>query len=264
MRSLLAHATPADIRTDPFPHIVIPDVLEADLYAELAAGFPTTDRIVPGASDSRGTGNRRYVLSTSMVMMLNDMPDCWKRFATLHSGPDFLAQVAALFDGHWQPAMLAALDGHLTGHPTALVDLTQPPAATGLEIRQDARLEINTPVRDRPSSARGPHLDTANRLFSGLFYLRAPDDDSQGGELCLYRWRDGMVAAAPFDYQLPEAAVEEVVRIPYRANQLVLFPQSIHALHGVGARWPTPHTRRYVFITAEMNRDWLAGPGEPT
>lgn len=261
MRSLLAHVTHADIRTDPFPHIVIPDVLEAGLYAELAAGFPAAGRIAP--SPDRGRGNRRYVLSASMLERLDDVPDSWKQFVNLHSGPDFLAEVAALFDGHWQPSLLAALGGSLTGHPTALVDLTQPPSSTGLEIRQDARLEINTPVRDAPSSARGPHLDTPNRVFSGLFYLRAPEDDSQGGELCLYRWRDGVVAPSPFAHELPEAAVTEMARIPYRANQLVLFPQSIHALHGVGMRWPTPHVRRYVFITAEINRDWLTHPGEP-
>ncbi|MGQ3058856.1 MAG: hypothetical protein ACT6T0_16910 [Nevskia sp.] len=184
MRSLLAHVTHADIRTDPFPHIIIPDVLEAGLYAELAAGFPAPGRIAPGLSNDRGRGNRRYVLSASMLKIMDDVPDCWKQFAARHSGPDFLAEVAALFDGHWQPSMLAALGGRLTGHPTSLVDLTQPPATTGLEIRQDARLEINTPVREGPSSARGPHLDTPNRLFSGLFYLRAPEDDRQGGELC--------------------------------------------------------------------------------
>lgn len=263
MRSLLAHVTHADIRTDPFPHIVIPDVLEARFYAELAAGFPAPGRIAPGLSSDRGRGNRRYVLSARMLAMLDDVPDCWKHFAACHTSPDFLAEVATLFDGYWQPSMLAALGGRLTGHPTSLFDLTQPPAATGLEIRQDARLEINTPVRDGPSRARGPHLDTPNRLFSGLFYLRAPEDDSQGGELCLYRWRDGVVAPSPFVEQLPETAVEEVARIPYRANQLVLFPQNIHALHGVGMRWTTPHTRRYVFITAEINRDWLTHPGEP-
>jgi hypothetical protein len=54
--------------------------------------------------------------------------------------------------------------------------------------------------------------------------------------------------------------VEEAVRIPYRANQLVLFPQNIHALHGVSARQPTPHVRRYVFITAELTEDWLKAP----
>ena len=262
MRSLLAHVTPADIQTDPFPHIVIPDVMEAELYARLSVSFPATERIAPQGGINRGTGNRRYVLSASMQLMADDVPECWKLFSALHSSPAFLGEVQELFQGYWQPSMLAALGGALTGHPTDLVDLTKPPPEDRLEIRQDARMEINTPVLDKASSTRGPHLDTPNRLFTGLFYLRAPDDDSQGGELCLYRWRDGVVAASPFVQQLPETAVVEVARIPYRANQLVLFPQSIDALHGVGVRWPTPHTRRYVFITAEMNRDWLTMPAE--
>lgn len=259
MRSLLTGLTAADIRHEPFAHVVVPDALDPAFYAELSAGFPSVDRIVAATITRRMPSNRRYALPAHMVLESDDLPDCWKRFAGLHSDPAFFAEVADLFRDHWPPELLAAAGGRLTGHAMGRLRLFDLPPAEPLHIAQDARLEVNTPVRDRASVVRGPHLDTPNRLYSGLFYLRAPEDDSEGGELLLYRWRRGPVGDIAA-YELPPDAVEEVVRIPYRANQLVLFPQNVHALHGVGARGPTPHARRYVFITAEMNRDWLTAP----
>lgn len=260
MRSLLAGVTAADISTEPFPHIVIPDVLAPELYDELAGGFPPLSRMIWTGAPDRLPNNKHYALSARLVLEAPDMPDCWKRFLARHSGPEFLAEVATLFEGYWPQAMLHCLDGRLIGHDVGRFSLLDPPEVWP-RIRQDARFEINTPVRDRPSSVRGPHLDTPNRLFTGLFYLRAPEDDSEGGELVLYRWREGERWKRSIDHTvLPDEWVEEVARIPYRANQLVLFPQGIDALHGVGIRYPTPHVRRYVFITAELTSPWLTVP----
>lgn len=258
MRSLLTGVTAVDIRLDPFPHIVVPDAMDPVLYNELAVSFPPFSRIGWSGPLSRVPNNRRYAMMAKSILDAPDLPDCWKDFVGLHSSGGFLAEVAALFNGYWHPDLLKALDGHLTGHSLDRLDLTTAPENQA-RILQDARIEINTPVRDGPSSVRGPHLDTPNRLYSGLFYMRAPEDDSIGGDLVLYRWRDGPKGDI-IAYAQPPDAVEEILHIPYRANQLVLFPQGIDALHGVSARHPTPHTRRYVFITAELGQDWLRFP----
>lgn len=253
MRSLLAGLSPSDIRTDPFPHIVADRLMEGGLYDALSAGFPSFQRMGWACAPEAVPSNRRFELSARMILDAPDLSAAWKTFVARHSGPEFLAEVATLFDGYWDPALLVALEGHIIGHETERRTLT---GAATRRIQQDARMEINTPVRDRPSSSRGPHLDTPNRLFTCLFYLRTPEDDAVGGDLLLYRWRPG--AARRVDaYQLPEEAVEVVATVPYAANRLVIFPQGIDALHGVSVRHPTPHTRRYVFITAELTDDWL-------
>jgi hypothetical protein len=260
MRSLLTGLSRADIRHDPFPHIIVSDALEPTLYAALAAGFPSLERMTWQMPPDKVPNNRRYAMPAASVIDAPDLPACWRDFTRLHSAPEFLAEVADLFQDHWPPSLMTALGGQFAGHPISRLQMPSLPPTEEVLIGQDARLEVNTPVRGAPSSVRGPHLDTRNRLYSGLFYLRAPEDDSIGGELILYRWRkdpttDLGAFAQPLD------AVEEVVRIPYRANQFVLFPQNIHALHGVGVRHPTPHLRRYVFITAELNCDWLTAEG---
>ena len=105
-----------------------------------------------------------------------------------------------------------------------------------------------------PGSHRRGHVDTPDRLFSALFYLRSPEDDSTDGGLEIFRYKD----APPDDldaFELPPETIERVHTIPYQANTLVVFPNSPLAVHGAEVRDPTPHERAYVFITAEVERD---------
>jgi hypothetical protein len=253
MKSILSGLTPADIRLDPFPHIVADDVLAPDLCAALT-------RTVPGFERFGWAGvppnNQRYPMSADRIGQDASMPPIWHDFVARHSGGAFLAEIAALFAGHWAPAMLDRLGGSLLGHTTGLCAREDP---TQVRILQDARLEINTPVTTQPGSPRGPHLDTPNRLYSGLLYLRDPADESIGGDLVLYRFR----AAPPRHidvFAFDDDQVDAVATIPYRTNRLVLFPHGLHAIHGVSRRELTPWTRQYVFITAEIGEDWLISP----
>ncbi|WP_186456895.1 2OG-Fe(II) oxygenase [Sphingomonas suaedae] len=253
MQSLLSGRTAAEIRTDPFPHLVAADCLAPDDYAALCAHFPAVSRITWSGSGPSMRSNRRFAMPATALLAGADIAPCWKAFAARHSGPEFFSEVAAFFDGYWPDAMLRALGGTLAGHSMGPLDLSAPGA---FKIHLDARIEINTPVLTTPSVVRGPHLDTPNRLYSCLFYLRHPDDDSFGGELLLYRWRASAERRVDC-YALDEAEVEVAAVIPYRANQMVIFPQTIDSVHGVGLRHPTPHVRRYVFVTAELADPWL-------
>lgn len=257
MTSVLHSVTPADIRLTPFPHIVIDNALPPDLYTQIAAAYPTLDQIMPPRSgDQPYLSNSRYTLSAWITALLDDLAPAWKAFIARHSSPAFFEEVVSLFDGHWPQAVLDHLGGSLRGHRMGLL---QPSSDDPPRLSLDARAEINTPVYGTASVSRGPHLDTPNRLFTGLLYFRAEEDDSTGGELHLYRWKNGPITG--FDtFQLPEDSVEVAVTLPYRANRLVLFPQQIGALHGVGLRPPTPHVRRYVFLTAELAEPWLTLP----
>ena len=252
MRSLLAGITPADIRSEPFPHIVARDVLDAATYAALSEGFPRAERL---AWDGPLPSNARFQLSAWLIQ-LSELSAPWKEFAMLHSSSAFFADVAELFREHWPDALKQALRGTLLGHSTGVLLRDQ---FDRVRILQDARIEINTPVIGKAHSARGAHLDAPNRLFSAMFYMRHPDDVAIGGDLQLFRWKNGPVAACD-RFELPPDAVEWVETIPYLANQLVIFPHGIDALHGVSVRHPTRHMRRYVFITAEIEQDWLVSP----
>lgn len=255
MRSLLTGLGPDDVRLNPFPHLVVPDVLDEDIHRQLSQSFPPFSMI--GWDGPRAPrSNSRFQLSAWPIMETLPLPEVWKAFVRLHSSPAFFAEVVALFRDHWPAALTEALGGDLLGHPMGLL---MRDGFDRARILQDARVEINTPVVAAPSTSRGPHLDTPNRLFTCLYYLRHPDDDAMGGDLELFRWKNGPVAGID-TYALPADAVEVAAVVPYRANQMVIFPQSINSIHGVGIRHPTPHTRRYVFVSAEIEQDWLKSP----
>ncbi|WP_049976298.1 2OG-Fe(II) oxygenase [Azospirillum sp. B506] len=258
MRSLLSGIAPADIRLAPFPHVIVPDVLDEEIHRALNESYPPFPVIGWAGSKPPGS-NRRYQLSAWPIIHHPDLPQVWKDFVTLHASPAFFAEVVALFHDHWPAALKEALDGDLLGHPMGML---MRDSYETVRILQDARMEINTPVTAGPSSSRGPHLDMPNRLFTCLYYLRHPDDDAVGGDLELFRWKNGPVADIE-GYALPAESVEVAAVVPYRANQMVIFPQGIDAIHGVGVRHPTPHTRRYVFISAEIERSWLVSPTAP-
>ena len=246
----LARAT---IRLDPFPHVVVPDALEPSLYRQLSESFPPFARIGWDNPALPPLSNARFELSAASLLDDATTPQVWKSFTATHSDRPFFDKVVARFDGHWPRALRQVLSGALGGHSMERLVLRRPRAA---RIALDARIEINCPVTAAASSPRGPHLDTANRIYSGLLYFRHPEDDSPGGDLQLFRWKDGPVARID-SYELPPDGVECVATIPYRPNLLVFFPHGIDALHGVSVRQPTPHFRRYVFITAELGADWL-------
>ncbi|WP_207459239.1 2OG-Fe(II) oxygenase [Azospirillum sp. SYSU D00513] len=259
MRSLLSNITQSDIDLDPFPHVFVRDVLDEETHRALNDGFPSFATITGADPRFSPRSNRRYQLSSWPILIHPDMSEAWKAFVAHHASPAFYAEVVALFRDHWPNALREALGGDLMGHPMGLMLRDDFKKA---RILQDARAEINTPVLDKPSSSRGAHLDMPNRIFSCLYYLRHPDDDAVGGELELFRWKNGPVPNINV-YELPPDAVEVVKTIPYRANQMVIFPQSIDAVHGVGIRHSTPHIRRYVFITAEIADSWLVSPAAP-
>ena len=71
------------------------------------------------------------------------------------------------------------------------------------DLLMDAQISGNTPVVE-PSSVKTVHIDSNNKLLTGLLYLRAPEDDSVGGDLDIVRFRrdlsPGQTSAATTGY----------------------------------------------------------------
>lgn len=231
---------PSDIRTDPFPHAVVNAALPPDLCARLI-------ETRPGRNQGSFRPATRSVVPAWMMCELDFFDPAWRAFAERHTGGGTTQQVRTLFNGHW---------------PDHLPDPPDDPEAYGLHGRDDhdshpvlcdARLETISPNPASPASHRGPHLDSGNRLFSALYYLRSPDDDSDGGGLTLFRFRNRPERLDVFAFS--DQDVSAAVTIPYAANTLVVFPNRPDAIHEAEPRGPTPHDRAYIFVTAEVRDD---------
>ncbi|MGA9638933.1 hypothetical protein, partial [Flavobacterium sp.] len=64
-----------------------------------------------------------------------------------------------------------------------------------------------------------PATDAPEELFAMLLYFRRPEDDSTGGDLEIWQWKDGRRPAF-IGSEANEEGAELVATIPYRPNTL--------------------------------------------
>lgn len=246
MESLLARAKNISVSSTPFPHVVIERPIADDLCQALLAAYPPEEALIgpnePG-SNLRFTWPARKALKDPVTAAL------WRDFVRLHSSPAFLAELLELFRPH-----VSAL------YPGLAAALARRPWRSGVRFHDsfpdvdfllDAQICLNSPVRERPSSVRGPHVDMPNKLFAGLFYLRSEDDTSQGGDLELYRFK-----GEPGGFQgvyAGERHIEREKTIRYEDNVLVLMLNCVRAVHGVSPRSPTDFPRRLFNLVVEVD-----------
>jgi hypothetical protein len=255
---LLARARPEDVCTDPFPHLVLHDAVDARLYAELAASFPPVELLTHG---SDAGSNRRFHYTAPEILADSRIPPAWRDLAAAHLSASFFLRFVELFRPHLaavSPELESAL-GPFDSWRTGVRYRDRHPDA---DVLLDFMIAVNTPVVGSSSSVRGGHVDLPNKLFTALFYLRAPEDDSTGGDLILYRFRDGVpelrqrsTADSRGESQIPDHLLESVKTVPYGSNVFVIFLNSPLALHGVSPRSVTPHPRRFACAVAQVERD---------
>lgn len=259
VHSILKRVTRDDIRRTPFPHVVVEDALDADLYQALSDAMPTGEYIA-GKLGKEIVSNERYNYVSEHALNDPQIPQVWKDFAAYHASAEFYHEFLDLF-----------LDDLLAGNP-GVEEKTGPLRDLRVgrrnhddfghhDILMDCTAVINSPVTGKPTSYRGPHVDKPYKLFGGLFYMRLPEDDSTGGDLVLYKYRPGghrfHVAESEYRgnrFDIDPEYVEEVATIPYRPNKLVLYPINRLALHGVSVRSVTPHQRRFTALVGDLEK----------
>lgn len=265
--SILARATPADIRLDPFPHIVIRDALPAALYGTLAECYPDITEV---AGKGPLKNNTLYLKSALEVIDNPVFPQVWREFFAYHCSRAFYLEVVAL----WRSVIEHNLPFIATNRNKPLDAFTCGIRRSGASenpdnLREDMQLDcqfgVNSPVH-KVTSVRGPHVDSRFKLFAGLLYFRAAGDDSTGGELELYRYRDPALryhSDRPIDAEFVQqmqgkalnrieaGLVEKTEIITYEPNTFVMWLNTPHSVHGVSPRGRTNWPRRYVNFLGE-------------
>jgi hypothetical protein len=242
--SLLSRIGPADVVAEPFPHVIARDVLDTALCDRLIAEFPANAIVTEGAPPG---SNRRFSYSAGKAMDDLRLSPAWRELIRAHVSQGFLDGLMALFGDH-----VGRLYPHLQGTGRSWrAGVRHADAFDRADVLLDAQVSINTPVTGAPTSVRTVHVDDPHKLFAGLFYLRQPQDDSRGGDLELYRLRGRAFAFHGGPY-MAERYVERVATVRYEKNVLVLLVNSLRSLHGVSVRQPTPWTRCFVNLLAEV------------
>lgn len=245
MLSVLSKARIGDVETVPFPHLVIRDALEPSYYDSLMSTFPSVNTV--NAQNRSLTNNDATFLGATEVLESAEIPDQWKEFFQAHTSKDFLAEALGLLEKpviDMHPSLAPVVTG-VRERKVALAD-----SGEKADFYIQCQFGLNSSVQ-RESSVRTAHIDNPRKIYNALLYCRAPDDDSEGGDLVFYRFKDepgfyGRRTALP-------NRIEEAGRVPYEANTLVLFANSVNSVHGVTPRKPTPHVRRYINFQVELD-----------
>ncbi|WP_341252084.1 2OG-Fe(II) oxygenase [Euzebya pacifica] len=241
---------PDDVVVDPFPHAVVHDALPDEVYERLAR----TRQAGPATG-----ANVRSVVPGWVLQRLPHVDPAWRDFVGRHLTVDMAVRVAEVVADHWAPPLPTAAALETASWSLVGADMIPPglgdPMPADAEVRVDCRLETISASPAEAGSHRQQHLDLPSRLFSALLYMRHPDDDTDGGGLVLYRWRDGAPTTFADDLELSADRVEPVVTVPYAPNTLVVFPNSPRALHGAEVRAATTFERAYAFLTAEVDHN---------
>ncbi|MBV9496290.1 MAG: hypothetical protein JOZ54_18720 [Acidobacteria bacterium] len=237
MRTILHTIDRAQIAPDPFPHVIADGV--AETYP-----FPSADLIVDGRLLEN---NSVYRLPAARILGNPEVSREWQNFAQVHTSQAFFAEVVTLFGDTIRalhPELETRLGCRLEDARTSIRGY-EPMA----DIALDCQLCWGSPVTTA-SSSNACHVDRPVALFAGLLYCRLPEDDAEGGDLELYRFR-GTERRYDDGRFVDASLVEPVKRIPYAANRLVFFLHSPHSLHGVTVRQPTQWPRLHVNFLAE-------------
>jgi hypothetical protein len=241
---LLANVRREDILDQPFAHFSSSNILSAEAYAALEAGFPSLDMIL----DGRSVGSNQAVRMT-IKQVLNDrrISPLWREFFEYHTSADYWRSVVQLFGDRLRRAF-PDLEARI-GRRYEDWRVVPRGFAGEADIHLDCQFVMNTPVTE-VGSVKTAHVDLCDKIFSALFYFRDERDNAAGGDFELYRWRRSSPRFAR--HRALDGDVEKVKTVRYAANTYACFLNSDQAVHGVSPRGITDIPRRYINFIAEL------------
>jgi hypothetical protein len=258
--SILSNVRASDVLVDPYPHLVIRNALDPEIFAALEAQFPADDIVV----NQRPLNDTWYDYPACHVIRDDRVSPLWREFFSYHVSGEFFRELVGVLGAQIRetyPQLEARLGRRLEElkvgmRPGGKGD----PLAPGADVSMECQFYLN--YTRKPRAVRGPHVDRLTELFAALLYFRQPGDDCKGGdlEICraknedLYPSRQSVrIDALPAE--ISDEKVETVSTATYAPNTLVLFLNSPRSIHAVSQRTPTPLTRRHINFCCDVTTD---------
>jgi hypothetical protein len=208
----------ADVRREPFPHLVVPDLLPEPFFRSLADAIPPVEGFEPSQRGIKA-----------------DLP--------IRDGSPYFDAAPAAFRAVWSrlrdevmhetvaPVLVRRLEAEIRDKYTDLLnaDLADRILADGL-VASDGRL-----MSRKAGYNLKPHTDSAHFAVTCLLYFTAGEDQTSGA-LCLFRpERTPELLDLSTYYPAKEEGIEAEVAatVPIRENLFVAFLNGRSSLHGV-------------------------------
>ena len=200
----------APVRPWPFPHIVIEDFLPEELYQELAENWPHKQlRPISEVRPVKG-----YSARTAWHFNKDPPPPLhiWNALMEIMHDPCIRAAFASLFpvEVRWSPPLFV-------DHP-----------------RMKEGVIDSLLVEDHYGYSIGPHTDAPAKLCSAVLYFSTSNfTPSIDLGTSLYVSKEYFTCAGGPHYDRASHGFEEIYRVPYVGNTLMLFLKGDNSFHGV-------------------------------
>ena len=246
--SLLKNFNEKNLVLKPYPHIIIKNCLDKDIYEHLENTYPSDEFIfkLDHQKHEIPMKNMRYQINCNNSLKLNKIDYIWRLFIDYHTSEQFYIEVATKFN--------------------ILQDKIKTVGKRNIndnDILLDCQIGINS-ISDIKSIVIGPHLDLCNKIYSGLFYMKQKNDNSLGGNLKIYDIIYPYNNLSEFTSIISKKnifnngkwdnkQIKVFKKIDYDKNVLVLFLNTKNSIHGVSPRDPNIYSRRLINIISEYN-----------
>ncbi len=216
----LARIKAAAIRREPFPHVLIEEIFPPDFYAEMMQRKMPDSCYTPLVETGRVGGG----YSAARLCFMPDRAEAagqdsdnaqfWSEFIATYQDNVFLKAWLALFE------------------PDIMKRVFEEPERFPIE---KGKIEVGGEMflmRDKQTYGLKPHMDSALKAISALFYL--PADDSgvmMGTSLYVPDSVDAIVERG--SHAKSGRHFVHVATIPYKPNTVFAFPNVMPSFHGV-------------------------------
>ena len=229
----------------PYPHIIIYNALDEDIYNHLAKNYPN-DKIIFESNlnniNKKMKENTRYQIKGFKCINNDNIDNLWKRFVEYHTSKEFYIKVMKIFNKE------------IDDTEVLIRKLSKDNPKD--KILLDCQIGINTPNSIK-STVRDAHIDSSEEIYAGLFYMKDENDlcdENNGGNLDIYEINN----KNNDDFFLNKGKnlinkniIKKFKTINYSKNTFVLFLNSDKAIHGVTERQPNNISRKLINIIAE-------------
>ena len=252
--SLLQNFKNTDFYVDPFPHVIIHDALPEETYAKLKDAAPSD--LIPDKSLDNVRGNIYF-------NQIENRPQnkMFLEFLNYHNSEEYYEEFTSIFKdqlNEFYPNLINTTR-KLIKKKNFFYNKSLKPKKENF-VRFSSSYSYNTPVKSS-SFIVGPHLDHYDKINFGLYYLRLDEDKSEGGDLVLYKWKNGYNNFQKKNILFTErksnmsSHTESLKTLKYKKNTFILVLNSIDSLHGVTPREKTDHIRQFCYFSISSNKD---------
>ena len=230
----------APLREHPFPHILVREVFEPELYRRMMENRLPAELMRP-LKEERPV-NKKYPDERFSCTLARD------RIATLPQPyRDFWNDLAQwLLDSPFAVNLFNKFGAHIHQR---------------FGDQQPAFYNEALLVDDRLRYALGPHTDTPSKVITLLFYL--PDSESHAHlGTSIYAPRDPSFRC-PGNRHHPFEQFDRVVTMPYLPNTLFAFFKNDRSFHGVEPIRDRDYRRHLLLYDIKCNLESIARPEAP-